>query len=98
MEVNLMRITRVISQFRPACLHQPNVLDLTQHQATCSHQSNKDSPLYVSAKVHTFPPSKQVEWEYQLLCAFISTGCAFNSISDPEVQKLFHDFIPGATF
>jgi hypothetical protein len=50
----------------------------------------------VSAKAHTFPPSKQVEWENQLLHAFISAGWAFNSISDLEVQKLFHDFIPGA--
>jgi hypothetical protein len=50
----------------------------------------------VSAKAHTFPPSTQVEWENQLLHAFIFAGWAFNSISDLQVQKLFHDFIPGA--
>jgi hypothetical protein len=51
----------------------------------------------VSAKAHSFPPMKQVAWENQLLRAFISAGWSFNSITDPEVQKLFHDFIPGAS-
>jgi hypothetical protein len=50
----------------------------------------------VSAKAHSFPPSKQLEWESQLLRAFVSAGWAYNSISDPEVQKLFHNFVPGA--
>jgi hypothetical protein len=31
-----------------------------------------------------------------MLRAFVSAGWAFNSITDPEVQKLFHDFFPGA--
>jgi len=26
----------------------------------------------------------------------VSAGWAFTSITDPEVQKLFHDYIPGA--
>jgi hypothetical protein len=50
----------------------------------------------VSAKAHSFPLTKQLAWEKQLLCAFTSAGWPFNSITDPEVQKLFHDFIPGA--
>lgn len=50
----------------------------------------------VSAKAHSFPPSKQLEWEAQLLHAFVSAGWAYNSISDPEVQKLFHNYVPGA--
>jgi hypothetical protein len=37
----------------------------------------------VSTKAHTFPPSKQVEWENQLLRAIVFAGWAFNSISDP---------------
>jgi hypothetical protein len=50
----------------------------------------------MSTKAHSFPPSKQVSFEEQLLHAFISAGWSFNSISDPEVQKLFRDYIPGA--
>lgn len=51
----------------------------------------------VSARAqYSFPPSKQLEWEAQLLHAFVSAGWAYNSISDPEVQKLFHDYVPGA--
>lgn len=41
-------------------------------------------------------PLKQVAFEEQLLRAFVSAGWSFNSITDPEVQKLFHGFIPGA--
>jgi hypothetical protein len=51
----------------------------------------------VSAQAHSFPPSKQQQFEAQLLRAVISAGWSFNSIADPEVQKLFHDFIPGAS-
>jgi hypothetical protein len=50
----------------------------------------------MSAKAHSFPPSKQIGFEEQLLRAFISAGWSFNSISDPEVQRLFHNYIPGA--
>jgi hypothetical protein len=50
----------------------------------------------VSAKAHSFNPSKQTAFEDQLLRAVISAGWSFNSIADPEVQKFFHDWIPGA--
>jgi hypothetical protein len=53
--------------------------------------------VVVSAKAHTYNPSKQLAFEDQLLRAFISAGWSFNSITDPEVQRLFHDWIPGAT-
>ena len=50
----------------------------------------------VSAPAHSFNPQRQVQFENQMLRAFVSAGWAFNSITDPEVQKLFHDFFPGA--
>jgi len=52
---------------------------------------------FVSTKAHSFPLMKQVAWENQLLWTFISADWSFNSITDPEVQKLFHNFIPGAS-
>lgn len=51
----------------------------------------------IAAKVIPFGPSKQEAFSQQLLRACVSAGWSFNSITDPEVQKLFHDYIPGAT-
>ncbi|KAG1731410.1 hypothetical protein EDB19DRAFT_1640884 [Suillus lakei] len=51
----------------------------------------------IVANVVPFGPSKQEAFSQQLLRACVSTGWSFNSIADPEVQKLFHDYIPGAT-
>ncbi|KAJ8581921.1 hypothetical protein M405DRAFT_751040, partial [Rhizopogon salebrosus TDB-379] len=48
-------------------------------------------------KAVPFGPSKQEAFSQQLLRACISAGWSFNSLSDPEVLKLFHDYIPGAT-
>lgn len=50
----------------------------------------------IAAKVIPFGPNKQEAFSRQLLRACISAGWSFNSIADPEVQKLFHDYIPGA--
>ncbi|KAG2361853.1 hypothetical protein BDR07DRAFT_1212745, partial [Suillus spraguei] len=38
----------------------------------------------------------QEAFSQQLLRACISAGWSFNSITDPEVQKLFHNYIPRA--
>ncbi|KAG1783204.1 hypothetical protein EV702DRAFT_959937 [Suillus placidus] len=51
----------------------------------------------IAAKVIPFGPSKQEAFSQQLLQACISAGWSFNSITDSEVQKLFHDYIPGTT-
>jgi hypothetical protein len=64
---------------------------------TSSRTKKQKTFTVISAKAHSFPPSKQSQFEEQLLRAIISAGWSFNSISDPEVQKLFNDFIPGAS-
>ena len=76
-------------------LAQPN----KKHVRADSVQSNNKQQKFtvVSAKTHSFPPTRQKEFEQQLLRAIISAGWSFNSISDPEVQKLFREFIPGAS-
>jgi hypothetical protein len=51
----------------------------------------------IAMKAVPFGPSKQEAFSQQLLRACISAGWSFNSLSDPEVVKLFHDYIPGAT-
>jgi len=50
----------------------------------------------IAAKVLTFSPAKQVDFENQLLRACISAGWSFHSIGDPEVFKLFAMIVPGA--
>lgn len=50
----------------------------------------------VAVKTLTFSPAKQVEFEDQVLRAWISAGFSFNSIKDPEIRKLFTLCSPGA--
>ncbi|KAF8344387.1 hypothetical protein F5887DRAFT_1075444 [Amanita rubescens] len=58
----------------------------------------KQKTFTVIATKHTpFTQKTQASFNHQLLRAWISAGFSFNSIEDPEVRKLFHDFIPGAT-
>ncbi|KAG6811129.1 hypothetical protein H0H92_008862 [Tricholoma furcatifolium] len=47
-------------------------------------------------KSFTFGPQQQIAFEDQLLRAFVSAGWAYNSITDPEVMKLFRDYVPSA--
>lgn len=49
-----------------------------------------------AVKAINFDLEKQAAFENQLLRAVISAGWSFNSIEDPEVKKLFRDFVPGA--
>jgi hypothetical protein len=50
----------------------------------------------VAAQSHPLNPAKQTAFEDQLIRAFVSAGWSFNSLTDPEVNKLFLDWIPGA--
>ncbi|TFY78156.1 hypothetical protein EWM64_g5859 [Hericium alpestre] len=45
---------------------------------------------------YAFNPSMQKEFEEDILRAFVSAGYSFNSIHDPEVQKFYAKYLPGA--
>jgi hypothetical protein len=62
-----------------------------------NHVTKQQKFMVTSAKAHSFPPTRQKEFEQQLLRTIVSAGWSFNSISDPEVQKLFREFLPGAS-
>ena len=65
---------------------------------TDARSTKKQKSFTVIATKHApFNTKKQTLFEDQLLRAWISAGFSFNSIEDPEVRKLFSDFIPGAT-
>ncbi|KAK2459569.1 hypothetical protein APHAL10511_008414 [Amanita phalloides] len=58
----------------------------------------KQKSFMVVATKHAPSTQKtQTLFEDQVLNAWILAGFSFNSIKDPEVQKLFLDFLPGAT-
>jgi hypothetical protein len=79
-------------------LAQPNKKRVRADSVQSNNRVTKQQKFtVVSAKTHSFPPTRQKEFEQQLLRTIISAGWSFNSISDPEVQKLFRDFIPGAS-
>ena len=62
------------------------------------HASKKQRSFQVlSVKAIPYDADKQECFENQLLKAFVSSGTAFNKIDDPEIQKLFKDFMPSAT-
>lgn len=77
----------------------------SKHERTLSsasvepQQSTKKQKTYQVFAAKSIPYSKetQIKFEDQLLKAFVSSGTAFNKISDPEVQTLFKDFFPSAT-
>ena len=61
-------------------------------------RSKKQKAFTIITAKHTpFTQKTQTLFEDQLLSAWLSAGLAFNAIEDPEVRKLFNDFIPGAT-
>ena len=77
---------------------QPNKKRVRADSAQANNRVTKQQKFtVVSAKAHSFPPTRQKEFEQQLLRAIISAGWSFNSISDPEVQTLFREFIPSAS-
>ncbi|KAF8656505.1 hypothetical protein AX14_008056 [Amanita brunnescens Koide BX004] len=64
---------------------------------TDAHSKKQKAFTIITAKHTPFTQKTQTLFEDQLLSAWLSAGLAFNAIEDPEVRKLFNDFIPGAT-
>lgn len=50
----------------------------------------------VIVKAMRYTKDIQLQFEDQVLKAFVSSGTAFNKIDDPEVQRLFAKFVPSA--
>lgn len=50
----------------------------------------------VAVKAMRYTKDIQLQFEDQVLKAFVSSGTAFNKIDDPEVQRLFAKFVPSA--
>ncbi|TFY79126.1 hypothetical protein EWM64_g4887 [Hericium alpestre] len=60
-----------------------------------AQKNQKAFTVYMSKSI-PFNGDRQQAFEDQILRAFISAGFAFYAIQDPEVQKLFQDYLPGA--
>lgn len=62
---------------------------------TDSRQHKQAKFNVTAAKFQSFTTQRQIGFEDQLLRAVISAGWSFNSMEDPEVKKLFAEYMPG---
>jgi len=71
--------------------------DPSQGRTDARSIKKQKSFTVVATKHAPFTRKTQTLFEDQILNAWISAGFSFNSIEDPEVRKLFSDFLPGTT-
>lgn len=77
-------------------LIEPNTGTPSQGRTDARSAKKQKAFTIVATKHAPFNQKWQTLFDDQLLNAWILAGFSFNSIEDPEVRKLFSDFLPGA--